>query len=129
MKTQYTPGPLRRAQGLGSAKKGVAHWLTQRVTAVALVPLGLWFVASLIGHIRGGYSALIAWLAAPPTSILMMLLLIALFYHTALGLEVVIGDYVHVPSVKFAALLAMRLACFTLTIIGLFAVLRIALHA
>ena len=64
MNTQYTRGPWREAQGLGSAKKGVAHWPTQRVTAVALVPLLLWFIASLIAHIRGGFSALIAWRAA-----------------------------------------------------------------
>jgi succinate dehydrogenase / fumarate reductase membrane anchor subunit len=86
---------LGRAVGLGSAKAGFGHWWTERVTAVALVPLGVWFATSLIAHSGSGYEAFIGWLGSPVTASLMILLLIALFWHAALGLQVVIENYVH----------------------------------
>src|SRR3546814_14736011 len=82
--------PLGRAVGLGPAKAGFGHWWTERVTAVALVPLSVWFAASLIAHSGSGYEAFIGWLGSPMTAGLMILLLIALFWHAALGLQVVI---------------------------------------
>ena len=118
--------PLARAMGFGSAKDGVEHWWIQRVSAVALVPLTLWFVASIIAHTGNDYATFIVWLRTPLASILMILLLIALFYHTALGLQVVIEDYVH-SGVKFAALVAVRLRCFALAATGIVAALRIAI--
>ena len=81
--------PLSRARGLGSAREGVAHWWMQRVTAVALIPLTLWFAASLIALIGSDYNTFIAWLKAPLVTILMLLLLIALCHHMGLGLRVV----------------------------------------
>jgi succinate dehydrogenase / fumarate reductase membrane anchor subunit len=111
--------------GFGSAKDGVEHWWMERVSAVALVPLTLWFVASIIAHTGSDYASFIVWLRTPLASILMILLLIALFYHTALGLQVVIEDYVH-SGVKFAALVAVRLGCFALAATGIVAALRIA---
>lgn len=111
--------------GLGSAKEGVGHWWSQRVSAVALIPLTLWFVASIIAHTGSEYATFIAWLRTPIVGILMILLLIAIFYHTALGLQVVIEDYVH-SGAKFAALAAARLGCFALAAAGIIAVLRIA---
>ena len=117
--------PLGRAMGLGSAKEGAEHWWMARVSAVALIPLTLWFVASIIAHTGSDYVTFIVWLRMPLVSILMVLLLIALFYHTALGLQVVIEDYVH-SGAKFAALVAMRLGCFALAAAGTVAALRIA---
>jgi succinate dehydrogenase / fumarate reductase, membrane anchor subunit len=117
--------PLARAMGLGSAKEGVEHWWAERVSAVALIPLTLWFVASIIAQTGSDYAAFIAWLSMPITSIMMILLLVALFYHTALGLQVVIEDYRHAGA-KFAVLVIMRLSCFGLTIAGIIATLRIA---
>ena len=76
--------------------------MAERVSAVALVPLTLWFVASIIPHTSSDYATFIAWLRTPVVAILMILLLSALFHHTALGLQVVIEDYVH-SGVKFAA--------------------------
>jgi succinate dehydrogenase / fumarate reductase membrane anchor subunit len=119
--------PLARAMGFGSAKDGVEHWWMERVSAVALVPLTLWFVASIIAHTGNDYATFIVWLRTPLASILMILLLIALFYHTALGLQVVIEDYVH-SGVKFAALVAVRLGCFALAATGIVATLRIAFN-
>ncbi len=124
MDRQRIRSPLARATGFGSAKDGVEHWWMQRVSAVALVPLTLWFVASIIGHTGSDYPTFIVWLRTPLTSILMVLLLITLFYHTALGLRVVIEDYVH-SGVKLAALVAVRLGCFALATTGIVAALRI----
>ena len=118
--------PLSRARGLGSAREGVEHWWMQRVTAVALIPLTLWFAASLIALTGSDYNAFIAWLRAPFVTILMVLLLIALFHHMALGLQVVVEDYVHSDRVKIPAVVAIRFACFALAVAGIIATLRIA---
>lgn len=125
MNQQSSRSPLSRARGLGSAKAGVEHWWLERLTAVALVPLTLWFAASIIAHAGSGYDAFIAWLRTPLATLLMVLLLVALFYHTALGLQVVIEDYVH-SAAKIPMLAAMRLGCFVLTVAGVLASLRIA---
>ena len=118
--------PLNRAQGLGSAKEGVEHWWIQRLTAVALIPLTLWFMASLIALSGATYSAFIVWLRAPLETILMVLLLIALFQHVALGLQVVVEDYVHSDWAKIPTVIAIRLACFALAVAGILATLHIA---
>jgi len=123
---QNMRSPLARAIGLGSAKEGVGAWWAERVSAVALLPLTLWFTASIIAHTCSDYATLIVWLRTPLAAILMMLLLIALFYHTALGLQVVIEDYVH-SATKFAAVIAVRLGCCALATAGVVAILRIAL--
>jgi succinate dehydrogenase / fumarate reductase membrane anchor subunit len=125
MDRQRTHSPLARAAGLGSAKSGVEHWWAERVSAIALVPLTLWFVASIIAHTGSDYASFIVWLREFPTTILMILLLIALFYHTVLGLQVVIEDYVH-SGLRFAAVVAMRLACFAGATIGILATLQVA---
>lgn len=117
--------PLSLALGLGSAKTGVEHWWRQRVSALALVPLTVWFAASIIVHTGSDYVTFIAWLRTPIVSILMVLLLAGIFYHTALGLQVVIEDYVH-SGLKILALLGMRFGCCGLAVAGILATLRIA---
>lgn len=117
--------PLAIAIGLGSARAGSAHWWAERVSAVALVPLALWFVASIIAHSGDDHAAFTAWLGTLPASAAMILLLITLFHHTGLGLQVVIEDYVH-SGMKVAAVIAVRLGCFGLAVVGVLAVLRIA---
>jgi succinate dehydrogenase / fumarate reductase membrane anchor subunit len=117
--------PLARALGLGSAKSGVRHWWAERTTAVALVPLCLWFVASIIAHSGSDYPIFIAWLRTPLATGCMVLLLIALFHHSALGLQVVIEDYVH-SGVRFVAIVAIRLGCYGLAVIGIIATLHIS---
>ena len=119
-----TRSPLGRAIGLGSAKEGVEHWWRGRVTAVALIPLALWFVASVIAHSADGYGEFVAWLKTPVVTFMMILLLIALFYHVALGLQVIIEDYVH-SAAKIPALVLTRLACFGFLAAGILAVFRI----
>jgi len=119
--------PLGRAIGLGSAKEGVEHWWRQRLTALALVPLGLWFVVTVVAHVGADYKETLAWLGAPIPAILMIVLIGTTFYHTALGIQVVIEDYIHREWVKFASLVALRFGCLLLAVAGTFAVLRIAL--
>jgi succinate dehydrogenase / fumarate reductase, membrane anchor subunit len=125
MDNQHLRSPLGHARGLGAAKEGVAAWWLERVLAVALVPLTLWFTASLIALSGRDYAALVTWLRTPLAALFMVLLLVALFSHLALGLQVVIEDYVH-SWVKIPALLAVRFACFALGIAGILATLRIA---
>ncbi len=118
--------PLARASGLGSAKEGVEHWWRERVTAIALVPLTLWFIACMIAHGGNDYIAFVAWLRTPFSMLMMALLLTAMFHHTALGLQVIIEDYVH-SAAKIPALIILRLSCFALAAAGIIAIMRITL--
>jgi len=126
MARQSLRSPLGRAIGLGSAKHGADHWWAQRVSAVALILLGLWFAASLIAHAGADHGAVVAWLRNPITAILMLLLVATTFYHAALGLQVVIEDYVHSEWLKVSSLVATWLISMVLAVAGIFAVLRIA---
>jgi succinate dehydrogenase / fumarate reductase membrane anchor subunit len=119
--------PVGRAIGLGSAKEGVEHWWLQRVTAVALVPLTLWFVVSVVRLSGADIDTVRDWVGRPLPSILLVLLLIATFWHTSLGLQVVIEDYVHTDLAKLGLLIVVRLACFALAVAGILAVLGMAL--
>jgi succinate dehydrogenase / fumarate reductase membrane anchor subunit len=118
--------PLGRAVGLGSAKEGVEHWWLQRVTAVALVPLGLWFVIAIIRLVGADVESVRDWVGSPLPAILLVLLLIATFYHAALGLQVVVEDYVHTELTKLGLLIVVRLACFAFAVAGIFAVVSMA---
>ena len=118
--------PLGRAIGLGSAKEGVEHWWLQRITAVALVPLTLWFVIAVIRLVGADLDSVRDWVGNPLPAILLVLLLIATFYHASLGLQVVIEDYVHTELSKLGLLIIVRLACFALAVAGIFAVLGMA---
>ena len=120
-------GLEQRTRDLGSAKTGIAHWWMQRVTAAALIPLTLWFAAGLLALAGRGHAAVIGWLGSPLATVLMVLLLIVLFQHVALGLQVVIEDYVHSSRAKLPALLVVRLGCLALAVTGILAALRIAL--
>ena len=121
--------PLGRAIGLGSAKEGVEHWWRERITAIALVPLCLWFVAEIIRHAGADRAELIAWLKHPVPAVLMVLLLATTFHHTALGLQVVVEDYVGHEGARLGLIVAIRLLCVLLAVLGIFAVLRLAFGA
>jgi succinate dehydrogenase / fumarate reductase membrane anchor subunit len=101
---------LSRARGLGSAKDGTDHWVWQRLTALAIAPLSLWFMASLMLRMQvGSLEAVQHWLSAPLNAILSIALFSALFYHARLGLQVIVEDYIHCPVVKFIALIKIQL--------------------
>ncbi len=118
--------PLGNARGLGSAKSGAHHWWMQRLTAIALVPLTLWFIASLIQLTGADHQTATTWLASPTQSVLMLLLIAATFHHMQLGLQVVVEDYVHSESSKIVVLILTKLASVLLAAAAAFAVLKIA---
>jgi succinate dehydrogenase / fumarate reductase membrane anchor subunit len=119
--------PLGRVLGLGSAKEGVEHWWAQRLTAIALVPLSLWLAVSVISLAGADYVTFTAWVASPLVAVLLILLVIATFYHAWLGVQVVVEDYVHNEATKLAALVIVRFLALGLGLAAVFAVLRIAL--
>ncbi len=118
--------PLSQAKGLGSAKEGVNHWWMQRVTAVANVPLTLWFVISMLGLQGADYTTAITWIQSPINTALAALMVANLFYHMSLGLQVVIEDYVHIKPIKLAALLAVRFGTISLAVLAIASIGRAA---
>ncbi len=117
--------PLGKVRGLGAAKDGVGHWWAQRLTALALVPLALWFVVSVAMMTGASYEQVRDWAASPVVAGLMILLIVSTFYHMALGLQVVIEDYVGREGVKFAALILVQATSVVLGLIGVLCVLML----
>lgn len=118
--------PLGRVLGLGSAKDGTAHWWAQRVSAVALIPLTLWFFFSLLALPNLEYGTVRAWLALPISGFLAMLLVAVLAYHSYLGTIVIVEDYVTSAAMKLFALLLLRFLYVLAGGASLFAILRVA---
>ncbi len=121
--------PLNRVLGLGSAKDGIEHWWAQRLSAIALTMLGLWLVFAFIGLADLRYDTVVNWLQAPSSSILMILTLLTLGYHSQLGVQIVIEDYVHASGLKVSALILTTFVHFGIVVAGVFAVLKVALGA
>ena len=119
--------PLAHVRGLGAAKDGTHHWWLQRVTSIALVPLVLWFVISLLGVSHADYETFQHWLSNPFRAGLMVALLAVLFYHASLGMQVIYEDYVRPEGAKVIAVLATQFVLFLLGAISIVAVLKIAL--
>ena len=116
-------------EGLGSARAGSKHWWAQRLTAVALVPLTLWFIWSMM-RLTGASQADVAdWLASPVRLSLMLALIAATFHHLQLGLQVVIEDYVTQEGVKLAAVLAIKGLCILLALICAISALALGLNS
>ena len=120
--------PLARVRHLGSAKEGADHWWWQRLTAILLVPLSLWFVASIWWLIIGGatYEAFQDWLSGPVAAILMLIFVGALFYHLKLGLQVVTEDYVHKKAVKWMFLVIINLGCLIGAVAAVYSTVAVA---
>ena len=119
--------PLGRVRGLGSAKTGLHHWWGQRLSALAMIPLGLWFVAVTISLLNSDYASAREGLSGPVMATVWVLFLAALFYHAQLGMQVVLEDYLHCKAIKIGAVILMKLAFIVLGLISIIAVLRIAL--
>lgn len=119
--------PLGRVLGLGSAKSGHSHWWGQRLSATALVPLGLWFAFSLAGLPSTDYWAVSAWVGEPVNAILLILLLGTLLYHSRLGVQVVIEDYVHHGPVKVAALVAATFVHGALAVAAVYSIVTLSI--
>jgi len=118
--------PLAVARGLGSAKEGTGHFIAQRLTAVALVPLSIWFIWSALGHFGAGYADARSFVAQPLNASLMAAFVMMLFYHAQLGLQVVLEDYVH-GWLELTAQVLVKLACFFAALVSLLAIVRISL--
>jgi len=119
--------PLARARGLGSAKEGAGHWMLQRITAVALVFLTLWFVITVLGLMHADYATARGTIAQPWNAVLLIALIVTMFRHAVLGLQVVIEDYVHTRWLEMTALVLIKFIAVLAALAGVLAVLRIAL--
>jgi len=119
--------PLKNALGLGSARQGAHHFITQRVTAVALVLLGGWFVWTVLSLLHLDYAGAHALVAQPCNALLLLAFVVAVFWHAQLGLQVVIEDYVHARGSQLALQLAVKFLCFLGAAASVLAILKIAL--
>jgi succinate dehydrogenase / fumarate reductase, membrane anchor subunit len=120
--------PLARVEGLGSAKSGTHHFWMQRVTAVALVPLSIWFVASALAYVGAEQGAVAAYFAEPVNAVPMFLFILASTYHMSLGVQIIIEDYFHNEGQKIAALILNRFVAWTVGAASSFALIKMALH-
>lgn len=119
--------PLNRVLGHGTARDGSTHWWRQRLTAVALIPLGLWLCVGLGSLDDFAYESVSVWMGDPLTSIMLVLTAIALSHHSYLGIQVIIEDYIHARAVKVGALALSVFAHAGLVTASVFAILKIAL--
>ncbi|GAA0907951.1 succinate dehydrogenase, hydrophobic membrane anchor protein [Rothia nasimurium] len=119
--------PLARARGLGSAKDGVHHWMLQRVTALALVFLTVWFLIMVLGLLHADYATASATVAKPWNAVLLIAFVVTAFRHAVLGLQVVIEDYVHTRWLEVGSLIVIKFIAVLAALMGVLAVLRIAL--
>ena len=117
--------PLSRARGLGSAKDGLHHWWVQRLTAVALIPLVVWFAVSLVMLSGADYDAARAWIGSPVVMLLLILTIVIGLHHAQLGLQVVIEDYIHSEGLKLASIIAVRFIAVFFGVAATVAILRI----
>jgi succinate dehydrogenase / fumarate reductase membrane anchor subunit len=121
--------PLGRARGLGSARAGSKHWWAQRLTSVALVPLTLWFIWSVLHLLDASQVDVGDWMASPVRLALMLALIVATFHHLQLGMQVVIEDYVPHEGAKLTAILAVKGLCILLALICIICVVALGLNS
>ena len=120
--------PLSKVKGLGSAKDGTGHFWHQRLTSLLLIPLVLWVGFSLAA-LPVDHATLLGWIQRPWVSVALVLLVITVFYHAQLGLQVIIEDYISSHSKRTVTLLLTNLACLLLGTIGVISVLKISFGA
>ena len=121
--------PLSKVKGLGSAKTGTDHFILQRITALALVPLVIWFCMSLAFLPDANYTSVLVWLSSPFNAVLMIVMLIAGFYHSALGLQVILEDYISSHGTRIVAIIITNLLLFFFGALAVFSVLKISISA
>ncbi|MEZ5757846.1 MAG: succinate dehydrogenase, hydrophobic membrane anchor protein [Emcibacteraceae bacterium] len=119
--------PLGKVRGLGSAKNGTHHWWMQKVTAVALIPLTIWFVSSVVQMTQASYEVVINWMTSPIVTVLMTLFVATGIYHLKLGLQVVIEDYIHSEATKIVLQMLVSFCCIIIGTAAVFSILKIAL--
>lgn len=119
--------PLARVRGLGSAKEGTHHWWAQRLTALALVPLTIWLVVSIVALTGADHAAASRWVGSLWPAALLILTIAMTFHHGQLGLQVVIEDYVHNEALKLALILFVKGLALVLSVVAIAAIARIAI--
>ena len=118
---------LSRVRGSGlSTEGGVGHWWAQRITAIALVPLTLWFVVSAISMVNADHATFVAWASADGNPVLLILLTIAVYHHGQIGMQVIIEDYIHHEAIRFVALIGVKLGAIFLGVFTIYSVAKLA---
>ncbi len=118
--------PLGRARGLGSAKEGLHHWWMQRLTSLALIPLVMWFVVSLIGLRKSDWEQYTLWISNPINATVMILFLGVTFHHAQSGMQVVLEDYVSSHGTRIVSIIAVKFICYALAALSIVSVLIVA---
>ena len=118
--------PLTNARGLGSAKEGLSHWWWQRVSAVALIPLSLWFMFSVVALVGAPYGQALTWLQSPLNASLMLLFVLISLYHGQTGIQVVIEDYIHGKAMNLTLLLLVKGISVFLAAVSVVSILKVA---
>lgn len=121
--------PLGRARGLGSAKHGAGHWVSERVTAIALIPLTIWAIYGVLRLAAGDYGFAVHWIQDPVNATLTVITLAISFWHMQAGLRVVVEDYIHKALSKSALLLLNLFICGLAGALAIFSILKVALGA
>lgn len=117
--------PLKVARRLGSSKSGVHNWWLQRITAIALIPLSIWFLFFMGALVHASYPMVLASIAHPVHAILLIVLSLCLFWHGALGLQVIIEDYMHIRWLELTLQIALRFGAVLAALACVLAVLAI----
>ena len=119
--------PLGRARGLGSAKHGASHWIAERISAVALVPLVLWAVFGVLRLATTDYEGAVVWVSSPLNAVLLVLLAATAFWHMHAGMRVIVEDYIHKMATKTGLLLLNLFVCVLVGALAIFSILKVAL--
>ena len=117
---------LGRARGLG-AGDGLHHWVTERITSIALVPLTLWFIYAMLHLAGAGQEDVAAWAGHPVNSALLLALVVMTFHHMHLGLQVVLEDYVDDKRLRTLLVLGVRAVALMLGLMSVVSVLKLAI--
>lgn len=117
--------PLARVKGLGSAKQGSHHWWHQRLSALALIPLSLWFIYSLLSMVSADYMTVVHWLRLPYVTVLLIMFIVSLFYHTVLGVQVVIEDYIDSEWQKITSIILVKFLVVIGTLASVLSILNV----
>ncbi len=121
--------PLSKVKGLGSAKSGTEHFMMQRISALALIPLVIWFCLSLAFLPNANYVSIVIWLSSPFNAVLLVVTLIAGFYHGALGMQAIFEDYISSHGKRTITIIISNLLLFFFAVLGIFSILKISISA
>jgi succinate dehydrogenase / fumarate reductase membrane anchor subunit len=117
---------IAKVRGLGSAKEGTGHFWHQRLTAIALIPLSIWFVVNLVCVFDATYAEVTAWIQSPIVTTLLVALIGALLYHVKLGVQIVIEDYLHAEWLKLSSIICLNLGTVLCGLVSIVAILKIS---